>query len=101
MTFKEGILTIWDEPDLEKAEAGIGAPAVTQLHIGAKCYRALGWRKLIVRISIFGNAKLIRLADDYIHEHDMMVVREKLRESFPSAKLEWTQDLLVDGKHGR
>ena len=101
MSFDRGVLSVWDEPDLEKAEAEAEASAVIQLNIGAKCYRALGWRKLITRISIFSNVQVIRLADDYIHEHDMMVVREELRKLFPSAQLEWAQDLFVDGKHGR
>ena len=99
--FNDGILSIWDEVALENAETSIETSAVAQLHIGAKCYRALGLENLLNRVSIFRNIQLIYLADDYIHEYDKMVVREAFAKSFPGAKLKWTHDLLVDGMHGR
>ncbi|WP_027710512.1 hypothetical protein [Zooshikella ganghwensis] len=98
---QNGDLSIWGVDEFAEAEKNKPLNQVKRIHIGAKCFRAVGIARLLKTICIYKEVELIRLADDYIKDSDMQTIEKEFRGIFPKAQFNWTHDLLPDGKHGR
>ena len=83
------------------AEQIINSKEVTQLDVGARCYRSLQIEELLIRLSRYSNVEKLRVADDYVSDADMESVKNSFVDVFGNVSFEWAHDLLIDGKHGR